>query len=225
MQPKKVIISPHMDDAALSMGGSILQNTSQIKIITLCASNWTLEGISSDSDKITSIRRAEEQQFINKINAEFVFCNLPEATMRGYNDWTLKCDLNKDKSLFKKIICIINENTNLDDEIYLPAAIGEHVDHTLVFETIKYLNNKNIRIYEDLPYATYGGTTERIEKIRKTYQLTEQLTDITTQIDKKVDCLQIYTSQLTQEDITNVKKYAQNIRKDKKFYERTWIIN
>ena len=129
-----------MDDAALSMGGGILQNDSKVKIITLFGSNWTLDGISPDSDRITKIRIAEEQSFIKKVKAEFIFCNLPEATMRGYSDWTMKCDLHKDHELLEEIIAIINKNTESEDEVYLPAAVGEHIDHTLVFESIKFFD-------------------------------------------------------------------------------------
>lgn len=225
MKKNIVIVSPHMDDAALSMGGGILQNDSKVKIITLFGSNWTLDGISPDSDRITKIRIAEEQSFIKKVKAEFIFCNLPEATMRGYSDWTMKCDLHKDRELLEEIIAIINKNTESEDEVYLPAAVGEHIDHTLVFESIKFLHNKNLRLYEDLPYATYGGTTERINKIKKTYQIIEHLINITDVIDEKLSCLKIYKSQLTQEDIGSVKKYAHNIENDENFYERLWSLS
>ena len=140
----KVIISPHMDDAALSMGGTILQDNWRFKIITLFGSNWTLDGINPDSNKVTSIRLSEEQKVIKLFDAEFIFANLPEVTMRGYHDWNTKCDLQKEKQLFIKIINIINENTNAEDEVFLPAAIGEHVDHVLAFETIKSLKKDTL---------------------------------------------------------------------------------
>lgn len=225
MKATKVIISPHMDDAALSMGGTILQDNEKFKIITLFGSNWTLDGINPDSNKVTNIRLSEEQKVIKLFKAEFVFANLPEATMRGYNNWMAKCDLQKEKQLFKKIINIIKENTNVEDELFLPAAIGEHVDHALVFETIKSLNNKKIRLYEDLPYATYGGTKERIEKISNLYKITEVLTNINNTINAKLECLNIYKSQLTPDDIIKVKNYAKNLGKTADFYERIWMIS
>lgn len=225
MKQTKVIISPHMDDAALSMGGNILRNDAKCKMITLFASNWTLAGIDDNPAKITNIRLSEEQKIVEKFNAEFVFGNFPEATMRGYNDWGMKCNLQKDAKLLGKIINLINTNIDAEDEIYLPAAIGEHVDHVLVFETIPSLKSKNIKIYEDLPYATYGGTFERINKISHLYKTTEKLINITDTIDKKLECLKLYQSQLTKNDIIKIKNYAKSIKKDGAFYERLWVID
>src|SRR5438132_3690386 len=81
-----VVISPHADDAAYSIGGFIQKSIlkSQIHIVTLFGrSNFLRKtGFESDWRSVTTLRRREDTAFATRVGLELTYFDFPEAGLR-----------------------------------------------------------------------------------------------------------------------------------------------
>ena len=223
----KVIISTHLDDATLSLGGSILKWRSkkdQVKIINVFTiSNWQKEGF--QKHMTTAIRKKEEIKVCKILGITPIFLGIPDTTLRGYskiNFWVGKLDWKIDKKYIRKVEDRLLKYLKKGQEIYFPLAIGDHVDHKLINKIgEKLFKSKKFKIYfyEDLPYATRHPFKKNFVRRLK---LKPKLIDIAGFLDKKIELLKIYDSQLYfNQDIAPVRKYALKFKPGKPC-ERIW---
>jgi len=227
----RLIISPHLDDAILSLGGFLCNSiSSDDMILTVFNTAWSVLVDHDYHQEITKTNLAEEKKIIEELGCRYQFLNWDECLLRGYQYWKGPFDLDKDMDISLRFTRTIQHILNKYTEVYLPAAIGLHIDHMLVFNAIIDLiaQNRNVKfiLYQDLPYATYGGTAERINSIEKLKRFTLKLleTDITSTIEKKCRMLRSYKSQLTEEDILKVYDFACCKKKDH-YFENAWQIH
>lgn len=226
-----LIISPHCDDAMLSLGGHILSsNKTSVKVVTLfgtCA--WTALPGKYSTKQITHMNQIEEDRCLSAAGVSRSLYELPEALMRGYRKWNTKRLHADDQLLATKITKILQEETRYVRNVYFPLAPGGHVDHILVrnqidaLYTALELANINIYAYEDLPYSWYGGLDESHADLRKKYNLTPYIKDISVHIDQKINLLKMYESQLVDTDLSKVKDYAKSLISSG-YGERVWHI-
>lgn len=166
-----LVLSPHLDDAAFSVGPLLAEINKKLKIVVCTAftktennlSDFALacqldKGLSDDVDYM-AIRRKEDIDWSKLIGVEINHGLLAEAPHRRYNSA---------KSLFGPI------HTNDDIEIFLtiwlnelistfnptlilcPLAVGNHVDHIWIKNVI--IKNGDLEIpvffYKDQPYSS-----------------------------------------------------------------------
>lgn len=229
-----LIISPHLDDAILSLGGYLQQHKDKNDIVfTLFNTAWTtLEGDYS-AQQITEMNLKEEKDVINLIGCKHKFANYDEALLRGYKNWNDSLRIEHDNYLLNSIISdvigIVKENNVT--KIFFPLAIGKHVDHVLVFEVAKkltsFFSQEEIQIlfYEDLPYATYGGKNERLNEIKDDFDLISCHINITDSFKTKCDFLKKYKTQLSDGDLERIKKYSYENSYNSEITENIWSIN
>lgn len=223
---QNLILSPHLDDALLSMGGSILLLKKKFNVSTFFNTAWTTLSKKMSVQEITKLNLKEEITVMNALKCQFDFLNYPEALLRGYKQWNDPLDLKNEKNLISEIKKSITKKIVSSNAIYIPAAIGQHVDHLLVFSIFCDLCYKlDVYIYEDLPYAYYGDTDNRLKIIQRNFKTTEILIDITDVISMKKKYLSEYKTQLSKDDIENVLNYAKTIKSDGRFYERIWKLS
>lgn len=215
-----LIISPHLDDAVLSLGGflSLMQN-SNCKVITIFNTAWSIDEEIKDWRNITKKNLAEEKKVMEELRCEFRFLNYPEALLRGYIKWYDALDFEKDKVYFEKIVRDLLPEIEKYDNFFLPRGIGKHVDHLLIreiFTVIPKLAN-SIFFYEDLPYSCY----EEFQEFDKEMEI---LIDISKVIEKKCKLLDIYKSQLDKDMIAMIKGYSLKLGRKGHNFERIWKI-
>lgn len=223
----KLIVSPHLDDAFLAMGGTLLRHKHKQRydVLTLFNTAWALAPFEKiHYSELTAINLQEEKAVMSILGCNFTFLNLPEALLRGYSNWNENVNYARDEwitmTIRKNII------TNIYDEIFFPAAIGNHVDHQLVYSIISTLSSKPvIYVYEDLPYACYDGYEARIRDIQRQFATEEILTDISAYKRIKANYLSIYKSQLDTNTIDMVTHYSENIKSNGYSYERVWKLS
>jgi LmbE family N-acetylglucosaminyl deacetylase len=179
-----VIIEPHMDDAALSVGGIMWMRRTECEFIVV-----TLAGISNftsyynldreyfDVKGVSALRRAESELFLRHVGGRHIALDLLEAPLRYRNgDWTLGWF-----QQHKRSISGFYEHSprpqELDlwsskvaralgplkpQEIWMPLGIGRHVDHQLTRDACLRVVGADpglperpaISLYQDVPYAS-----------------------------------------------------------------------
>lgn len=205
---KTILISPHSDDIAFSIGGSLLQNyfTRPILMVTIFSrSNYSPCIKMSNSEMVSKVRHFEDVDFTNKLDIEFQSFNFSEPTLRGHSR----------KNIF------VNNNT-ISDPIYIdvyhalskliksyqcelivsPMGLGNHMDHINVSDIcLRIAKENNIRIifYEDLHYAS-----------RLSFK---QIKKIANSIDPNLEYLKINITPIFYDKIENIKLYKTQARR------------
>mgnify|MGYP000694294208 CR=1 FL=1 len=215
-----LIISPHLDDAILSLGGflSLMQNLN-CKVITIFNTAWSIDKDIKEWKSITKKNLAEEKKAMRELRCDFKFLNYPEALLRGYIRWNDALDLKKDKKLFEKITRDLLPEVEKYDNIFLPRGIGKHVDHLLIREMFTAIpkSQNSIFFYEDLPYSCY----EEFEEYDKEMNI---LIDISRVINIKTKLLNIYKSQLDMDTIEMVEQHSLKLGRKGRNCERIWKL-
>ncbi|MHA1376905.1 MAG: PIG-L family deacetylase [Candidatus Helarchaeota archaeon] len=232
---KTLILSPHCDDAALSIGGCLLGDFFPKNIISLnvfSISRYTIfQKGNAPEKKTTGIRKKEEIMVSEQLGYFPFFLDYKEPFARsGFRNTGDVCDshrsINSEKSYFEvksKISEILKKFNSL---ICIPLSCGYHIDHriicNIVLEFIQKINSIPIIFYEDLPYTALGKNSPSIivKKLSKVIQLESHLFQDFS-ISKKIEILKFYKSQLTNSDLNLVKKYWTMIGEG----ERIWLNN
>ncbi|WP_347302547.1 PIG-L family deacetylase [Croceibacterium sp. TMG7-5b_MA50] len=164
-----VAVSPHLDDAAFSIGGFLAARArggDQVTIVTCFTGNvaepagFALacqldKGLPSDVDYM-ALRRAEDLAACAVIGAEAIHLPLLEAPHRGYaNALELFGTRHPDDNALAPLTRQLAEQvTRLQPDLLLgPMAIGDHVDHWLVRDALAR-TGQVVELWEDWPYLT-----------------------------------------------------------------------
>lgn len=227
-----LIISPHCDDALLSMGGRMQSLIGSKKVVTVfgtCA--WTARPTEYVLQELTALNQAEDRAAIRAAESELVLMDYPEALLRNYRKWNALRLHSSDKALADEIGVALTKHIVEADHIYFPIAPGSHVDHRLIADMLPSIYKvfagqpKLFYVYEDLPYSWYGGLEERLERLRKQFVLVPSVVDISTVIEQKIQFLTYYKTQFMEDDLDfdKIRKYAQGILTGS-YGERIWAI-
>jgi LmbE family N-acetylglucosaminyl deacetylase len=169
-----IYISPHFDDAVLSCGGLISEQTRQglqVEIWTILAGdppvgplsdfahqNHSLWGLPGGKQTV-AMRRAEDQQAADLVGADLLHFDIPDCiyrqTMQGrplYPDTVIANPHPADRKIPERIADLLNSELLADDRLVCPLALGGHVDHVLVRQAVESLRRK-LLYYTDVPYV------------------------------------------------------------------------
>jgi LmbE family N-acetylglucosaminyl deacetylase len=186
---RQVYISPHLDDAVLSCGGAIHQQTTcgdRVQVLTPFAGEFVGDGLSSFAQvqhqqwgyppKPMFLRRAEDRAALGLLDAEAQHLDYLDAVYRAGPDgeW-LYPDL---QSLWEDVHpadpLAQTASSGLADRlaallpskheatVYAPLGVGRHVDHQIVHTAARRLLTLGYQMafYEDYPYAESPGATD-----------------------------------------------------------------
>lgn len=233
---KALIISPHIDDAYFSLGGTIAKKEySSITVVNIFSKHsYSLNKIArtfNDVKKITEKRKKEELSNSVRFNVHTEFWDYPDVILRGYDKWFSNYD-DRDTHLIdelsKKIYQTIRKRFC---SVFFPLGIGKNCDHRLVskigIDLIEKLEDSYTKImfYEDMPYAAYFPSM--ISRTSQKYYLKPEMIDISKQIKIKIECCKMYSSQIKPLDLFLIKLYAKTINPNailsNRYYERVWF--
>ena len=166
--------------------------------------------------EIVAARRVEDERFAYFAEASVVFLDLPDAVFRGYegDDQLLgpvRPDDDAPVSILRREIARLEPSS-----VYVPLAVGNHVDHQLCRDVgVSLLAEPQswvmpgpdwagkVVFYEDFPYAwwnQFGSLDDlpagALEGIPTEIHLTPHYADIGDQIERKVRGIAMYESQL-----------------------------
>lgn len=191
-----LIVSPHPDDAALSLSTTIDSLAKKTLITTFDFSKEEIGGVVD-----TGIRQNEERHFAKTVDAKVIFLNEQDSNYRGEYwdkfDYTIRVsDLDRITSKYLKIL----ESFNMPFNLFVPMAFGLHPDHVMSFYCCLCLFSKiasteiDIYFYHDLPY--FLGADAKMAS-QKTIINTTNLIQIQTVHKEKEKLLKLYKSQLS----------------------------
>jgi LmbE family N-acetylglucosaminyl deacetylase len=177
-----IYLSPHLDDAVLSCGGTMARQAADgetVLVVTIFAGNPNLAHLSPLAQKIHAAwgnpptpyaaRRAEDRAAMHHLGVNFIHLGFQEALYRrGSNSNPLYSNLPSlfgqphplDMPLIDQLEMWLRPLTSRVDPttLYAPLTVGRHVDHQLANQAARRLLSSpnlalQLRYYEDFPYA------------------------------------------------------------------------
>ena len=179
--PALVVLSPHLDDAALSCGGRIVHAVDggrRVVVATFFTEDEPFEPPSQlaadlrrwwklPPGEVMKHRRAEDLEACRRLGAEAVHLDLPEAPYRRdergailYRDVpSLYAELHPADEPWRERLAARIETLlaglPADAEVLGPLGVGGHVDHVLVraaLERVRPPRDPATALYEEFPY-------------------------------------------------------------------------
>ena len=168
MKYRAVIVSPHLDDAVFSCGAQIAHLVSEGPVLVLNLFTEFPETVKSNAVVLGPERYEEERKAAEFLGFESrnlgeidAACRRPEYRSLG-NIFRPPVAADTGEyltSLRQKIFDIL---AAIDfDYVYVPLAIGWHVDHVLTFRILEpWIGRDCLRYYEDTPYCLIPSATQ-----------------------------------------------------------------
>lgn len=169
-----IYISPHFDDAVLSCGGLIWEQTHSgisVEIWTVMAGDpplgpesemaQTMQTTwqSGTSPETVALRRIEDQTAARRVGAVIRHLPFPDAIYRRSKTGTLFYPDSifidphpREMPLVEEMAGCLSEKLTQYDTVVCPLAIGGHVDHMLVRQALEQLG-RPLWYYADVPYT------------------------------------------------------------------------
>ncbi|WP_317205266.1 PIG-L deacetylase family protein [Janthinobacterium sp.] len=220
-----VILSPHLDDAALSCGGLLhaLQGVSTL-VVTICSGNPPRLARADGGGKAPSrrghvsprIRRSEDIAAMRSIRAEFVHLSFPDAIYRRSpatgkliyrNARERWLSARADDAAYVEELYLLLRRLCLDlGGILLvsPMGIGDHVDHQITARVAQRLGaaGASLLFYEDFPYVAdplsgRGDGDGPAAALARMQLVPLQRYTVPVAVEDKVQLLRHYASQVT----------------------------
>ena len=162
-----VVVSPHFDDAPLSLGQSLmdgeLSGRPVLVVVVFSSSNWTIwfHPTPSRARVVSWVRRAEEAVAARRFGYRVRTLGFPELTLRaGATDAATMFDPALDVGAEPLVPAVCDALLGVlepEDEVWFPAGMGDHVDHRIVAEVgrrVRDAGRDGVGFYEDRPYVT-----------------------------------------------------------------------
>ena len=206
-----VILEPHPDDVALSLGGWIASVAGAARIdvhVLFSESRWAPH--LPEHMPIRAARVAEGQRFADRFRLSYRDVGLPDTSALGLDaiqerqttditrDWRLP-------AVTDALVRLLPPGAF----VLAPLGLGNHIDHRIVAESVR-TTTSHCAYYEDLPYACHVADPDRREVAREVLS-GEPLRwrfDMTRFVEVKRTALALYASQFTHDDIEFVLTHA-----------------
>jgi LmbE family N-acetylglucosaminyl deacetylase len=169
-----IYLSPHLDDAVLSCGGLIFEQSrqdQQVEIWTILAGtpppgplskfaleNHALWGLTGGPETV-AMRRAEDEEAASLVGAGQVHFDLPDCIYRIspqgeylYTETVMTSPHPADRELPGRMADALRSELSGSDVLVCPLALGGHVDHLLVRQAAEILQ-RPMHYYADVPYV------------------------------------------------------------------------
>jgi LmbE family N-acetylglucosaminyl deacetylase len=161
---KVLAVSPHLDDAAFSVGGTLAalagagHEVTVLTCLTASVPDPTGFALACQLDKglppdveYMALRRAEDAAAMAVLGARAVHLGLPEAPHRGYTSAADLFDgVHSGDDLWRDLNRVLGR---LSADLWLaPQALGGHVDHLQVLRAVAALD-RPVLWWQDSPYV------------------------------------------------------------------------
>lgn len=180
MPPTIAVVSPHLDDAGLSVGGLLwlLRNHYRVVVITVftadppeAVSPVAAELAGPFGPTISAVRRAEDMRALETLGVGHRHLGFQDAVHRrtAQGAWLVKkeADLFRatpDETLVEQVAVTLTECLEPEPVAGLlsPAGIGNHVDHLVTAAAVARISGSGVDhlAWIDLPYGANQRRTE-----------------------------------------------------------------
>lgn len=168
--PRALALSPHLDDAAFSCGGTLARLAGQGWAVTVCTAftrsvpNPTGFALACQTDKglppeadYMALRRAEDAAACAALGARPLWLDFAEAPHRGYPDARAlfvppRAEDRVAAPLAWALAAVLEPRPDL---VLAPQAIGGHVDHVLLLRALRAVLPPGLPVlwWTDFPYS------------------------------------------------------------------------
>jgi LmbE family N-acetylglucosaminyl deacetylase len=209
-----IYISPHLDDAILSCGGLIHEQTRQgtpVEIWTICAGTPPSGPLSplaqachfqwgtQTAEETVVLRKGEDDTAAAVVGAENRHFDIPDCIYRRspqgdllYTEDVFGSRHPFETGLDREIAAALNKQLRPDDILVCPLTIGGHLDHVLTRTALEGLE-RPLSYYADIPYVL--NSPEELEPAVR--NLHENLHPVTEQgLQAWMDGIAAYKSQI-----------------------------
>lgn len=218
-QYDSIYISPHLDDAALSCGGQIFEQTAvnqTVLIVTITAGDPDEAAISDYAQSLhsrwelvlnaTAARRAEDIEACRILGADYLHWSVPDCIYR-FDAATGAAYYLSDDDIFgnvhpgemglvEQLVAQLRQLPPAK-RIFAPLAIGNHVDHQLARTAVEHVFGNEVIYYEDYPYAQEPGAVESVLPVGQRGWEAEVVVLSETAVHAKFDAIAAFKSQLS----------------------------
>jgi LmbE family N-acetylglucosaminyl deacetylase len=230
-----LLVSPHADDVAYSLGGHLASGklpAERCQLITVFTrSNFAPYCAVSfrDIEGVSKIRAQEDEDFARRKGLKLCRMSLEEAPLR---DGIVNVD-----DLFvplggtvgteaSNMVCHLAELLKpwvlRYDLVYGPLGLGGHVDHLIVHRAMQrcLADVSRLRFYEDVPYAGEISLDEyRRQILARTDGMDHETVAENGWLDEKLASLGGYRSQIADKDLASVREAVRRASG-----ERVWFL-
>jgi len=249
-----LVIEPHCDDAALSIGGTMwkMRHEVEFHLVTMASrSNYStafqMHRDHFDRSQITAMRTAEGELFMRHLGGQYRCAGLSEATLRyDDSDWDLDFFNAHEVPVaiagnrrapgavldcwVEYIKALLRERSY--DEIWIPLGAGTHSDHDLARNAaLSALLSERpsgvVRMYEDVPYGVhFPEHRNRIPRLLSAAgaRLEPWHQDIGGDFDAKLSLLSIFASQFKVPSIREGVERSANRNRGLAKVEHLWTL-
>jgi LmbE family N-acetylglucosaminyl deacetylase len=215
-----VLLSPHLDDAALSCGGMIAELTSQgypVLVVNVCSGSPAPDAVHSSfaadlhtrwglpAADAVRLRLAEDRLALERLGVDRHQLDLLDAIYRmpaAYvSDERLFGAVDADDPLLDQLRLALTglRQRYPSATFYAPLAVGYHVDHQIVYRAAVEQAQLGMRVsfYEDFPYVAVAGALERrMNDLGGSARFEPMVVAVESSVQRKITALQAYTSQI-----------------------------
>ena len=240
-----LVLSPHADDAALSIGGSLLLQAypTPVTVVTVFSqSSFGYGQLCADTHAVTAKRHEEDAAFAALCSAHLLSLDFPDAPLRlGPGAETVFASGPSEAVLQPEELEQRLARVVADAEVsclLAPLGLGCHFDHLLVQRAAVALAREHaleLILYEDLPYAVHHSReqiTAQAGLIDPDFAPLE--IPIEGVMAAKLKALKCYPSQLGEVDASAVRLHARRchphrhafswLTQRRAAYERVWVL-
>ncbi len=215
---RTILVSPHSDDIAFSLGGTLLQDFFHgpfLMVTIFTKSNFSPCIKILDSEMISKVRHLEDVEFADKLEIKFQSFSFSESPLRGYSRRDIFANNNPASDpIYTEVYCALSKliKSYRCELIVSPMGLGNHIDHIIVCNIccrIAKENNIRIVFYEDLCYASQL-TLKQIKVRAKSISpdLQPWNINITPIFNNKIENIKLYKTQASRIFQTMIKSHA-----------------
>ena len=213
---RTLILSPHCDDIAFSVGASVMAREwgeEVTGVVIFSESRYSLwKGWDNEVAAATAVRQAEERRAAEMGGYRLEFLGFPEPGVRpGYAEVTdiFSPDLRVESDpIWEAVDSRLNDMLRGFEGLVLsPLGVGRHIDHRIVAASFCAALNRLPGItpgfYEDLPYAG-RFTSQEIRRLVPGGLGLRPVICSDGNLEDKVRLLRVYESQVSEDDYDSV---------------------
>ena len=159
MSDRILLISPHPDDIAWSLGVTVARLRAAGALLSCLTLFGRTRYAPSSPDHGTlaasALRAREEDAWAALTGVRVERCDLPDAGLRGFDDET-EMGPEPELEIVHRVTARLRSAIDRarPDLVLAPLALGGHVDHTATRHALRALDPAvDVLWYEDLPYA------------------------------------------------------------------------
>lgn len=215
---KVLLLSPHADDIAYSIGGLVAGWAGQVDgtLLTVFGrSGWALPRAlrKQPVEAISAARLAEEQAYCARRGLRHDYFDCADSVLLGYDDageLTARPEQDPRTGDIVKLVADYVART-APALVLAPCALGGHIDHAIVQRAAAALHDVEVLYYEDVPYSATLSLQALERELAGAGLVPAMTVDIDADLAAKCDDMWLYRSQTSAPTIAEMRLHAQRL--------------